>query len=156
MLTAYDLSDNTAPPRFVMTQFTVEEFEGFWSHLERMLDSVPHTWRHWTKEHIYQAVVDNRVQVWGIGPPPKAVFVLMTTVNVFPAMRVLTSVWAAGTFEDEMIPLIDATMVNYAKLNECDELEIRGRLGWDPKFKSVGFRHEASIWTRAVENSRLN
>ena len=154
--TSYDLSAKTTVPKFAMTQITVEEFQKFWPRLEEMLDCVPHTWRYWTKDHIYQSIANDAVQIWGIGPPPKATFVMLTSVNVYPAMRVLTAIWAAGTFEDEMIPLIDATMTSYAKLNGCEMLEIRGRPGWDPKFRSVGFKREALIWTRPLNNSRLN
>lgn len=155
-MTSWDMSDGPAPPKFALTQFTVEEFQRFWPRIEEMLDRLPHTWRYWTKDHIYQSIVNDRVQLWGIGPPPKATFIMMTAVNVYPAMKVLTAIWAAGTFEEGMIPLIDATMTNYAKLNDCGALEIRGRPGWDPTFKSVGFRREAMIWTRYLENSRLN
>lgn len=157
MNTAFDISGGQkVPPKFALTQFTVEEFQGFWPQLEELLDSVPHTWRYWTKDHIYQSIVNDMVQMWGIGPPPKATFVMMTSVNVYPAMRVLTAIWAAGEFDDGMIPLIDATMVNYAQLNGCSALEIRGRPGWDPKFRSVGFVREAMIWTRHLRDTRLN
>jgi hypothetical protein len=157
MQTAYDLSGGGDElPKFALTQFTVEEFQKFWPQLEEMLDSVPHTWRYWTKDHIYQSVVNDMVQVWGVGPPPKATFVMMTTVNIYPSMKVLTAVWAAGMFDDGMIPLIDAAMTSYARLNNCGALEIRGRPGWDPKFRSVGFQREAMIWTRYLKDSKLN
>jgi hypothetical protein len=139
-----------------MTQFTVDEFFEFWPKLEKILDRVPHTWRHWTKEYICTSVAIDRTQVWGIGPPPKAVLVLFTTICVHPAMKVLSIAWAAGTFEDEMLPLLDATLTGYARLNECQEIEIRGRMGWEPKLKAVGFERVASMWTRPVLSVKLN
>ena len=156
-MTAYDVSEGgTHAPRFAMTQFTVEEFFGFWPQLEEMLDSVPHTWRHWTKEYICQKVADNTMQVWGIGPPPRAVLIVFTTVNVFPTMKVLAVVWAAGSFTDDMLPLFEATFDNYARLNGCEEIEVRGRLGWEVKLRTVGFTRESAVWSRRVPNATLN
>ena len=36
--TAYDVSDAKVPPRFALTQFTVDEFFTFWPQLEEMLE----------------------------------------------------------------------------------------------------------------------
>jgi hypothetical protein len=105
---------------------------------------------------MYQSIVNDMIQVWGIGPPPKATMILMTSVNIFPSMRVMTVLWCAGTFDDAMIPLVDATFTNYARLNDCSEIEVRGRLGWESKLKQVGFLHEASIWTKKVPLIKLS
>jgi hypothetical protein len=95
-----------------MTQFTVDEFFSFWPQLEKMLDTVPHTWRQWTKEYIVASVEAGRIQVWGIGHPPRATLVFFTIVNIYPAMKILGVEWGAGTFEDDMLPLLDATLTN--------------------------------------------
>jgi len=155
-MTSYDVSPRAAPPRYALTQFTVEEFQTFWPHIEEMLDQIPHTWRYWTKEYIYGSIVNGHMQVWGIGRPPKATFIMFTVINVCPAMRVLVVVWAAGAFEDEMLPLLEATFANFGRLNGCDEVEIRGRMGWEPKLKSLGFVRSASIWTRKIPSVQVN
>lgn len=142
--------------KVVLTLFTEEEMVRFWPDLERTLDCVPHTWRHWTKESIYDAIMERRMQVWGAGEPPRATLILFTSVGVFPSMRVFSVLWAAGRFDEEMLPLLDATLTNYAVLNRCDEIEIRGRMGWEPKLKSIGFTREASVWTRPVEHITVN
>lgn len=155
MQTAYDLSTG-ALPRFAMTQFTTDEFFRFWPQLEEMLDKVPHTWRYWTKDHICRTITNGHMQAWGIGPPPTATLIIFTTVSMYPSMKVLTAMWAAGTFEDEMIPLIDVTLSGFARLNDCEELEVRGRVGWEQKMKMTGFKRESVVWTRRVENLTLN
>jgi hypothetical protein len=154
---AYDLTNGDAVvPRYALTQFSVDEFFAFWPQLEKTLDTVPHTWRHWTKEYICNSVANNVMQVWGIGPPPKAILVFITIVNVYPTMKVLSIAWGAGTFTDDMLPLLEATLSNFARLNGCEEVEIRGRVGWEPKLKSVGFRREAAVWTRRVAPINVN
>jgi hypothetical protein len=155
-MTSYDLSDAHTAPRYALTMFTVEEFQKFWPNLEEMLDQLPHTWRRWSKDSIYQSIVNDAMQVWGIGPPPKATFILFTSIAVHVTMKVLVVVWAAGTYEDDMLPLLDATFTNYARLNGCAEIEIRGREGWERKFKSIGFKREAVVLTRPVKNDRIN
>lgn len=144
------------PSKYVATLFTVDEFYTFWPELERTLDTVPHTWRRWTKEHIYNSVENGSLQVWGAGVRTRATLILFTTVNVFPAMRVLTLVWAGGKFETDMIEMFDGVFENYALLNGCDEIEIRGRLGWEPTLKKLGFTSHEKVWTRAVVKGRLN
>lgn len=153
---AYDLSEAPHQPKFALTQFTAEEFFSFWPQLEEMLDYIPHTWRHWTKEYIQNAVGTRVIQMWGIGPPPNAVFVFFTQVNVFPSMRVLSLTWGAGSFDVGMIPLVHATMVNFAKLHTCEEIEVRGRDGWGPMLKPLGFKKDHSTWTLRVPDMRLN
>ena len=154
--TAYELRERGMGAKYALTQFTVEEFQKFWPNIEEMLDKLPHTWRHWTKDQMYNSVVNEMSQVWGIGPPPKATLILMTSINVYPAMRVMTVIWCAGTFDDEMIPLVDATFTNWARMNDCAEIEVRGRLGWESKLKQVGFKHEAAIWTKKVQRVNMN
>jgi len=39
--------------------------------------------------------------------------------------------WAAGAFEDENVAVLEATFANFGRLNGCDEVEIRGRMGWE-------------------------
>lgn len=96
------------------------------------------------------------MQVWGVGPPPKATLIIFTMINIHPTMKVLALPWAAGRFEVGMEPLIDATLTGYARLNGCEEIEIRGREGWEMKLKSCGFKREAIVWTRPVPSVSLN
>lgn len=139
-----------------VAQFTVEEMTRFWPELERMLDAVPHTWRHWTKEWIAESIVEERIQVWGVGPPPKAVFVLFTQIMVLPAMKVLNITWAAGHMPPKTFEVLDETFTAYAKLTGCDEIEVRGRRGWHPHLRRLKFRRDADVWTRPVMNVRMN
>lgn len=153
---AFDMSDSPKHPKYALTQFSPEEFLAFWPKLEKELDRIPHTWRHWTKDYLQQAVLNNVVQVWGIGPPPNAILILFTQVSIFPAMRVLNVSLALGSLEDDMLPLLDATFVNYARLNDCREVEVRGRMGWDPHLKGVGYKRTDMVWTREVSSVRIN
>lgn len=152
--TTFDLSDGVGA-KFALTLFTFQEFERFWPGIEEMLDSVPHTWKHWTKDYIRWAVEEDRMQVWGIGPPPKAVLIFFTQIGVYPADKVLHVVWGAGQFDAAMLPTLEAALVNYAQLCECSSIEVRGRPGWDPHFKSVGMKREFVTWSLPVPKGSL-
>lgn len=141
-------------PKYSIALLSLAEFEVFWPGIEEMLDAVPHTWRHWTKEYILEGVTTGRIQCWGVGPPPKAILCAFSSINIYPAERVFVIDWCAGKFEEGMIPLLDAVWTNYAKLNECSVIEVRGRGGWEPHLRSVGFTREAVVWTRRVPDMR--
>lgn len=153
--TAYDV-ETSGKARFALTKFTWEEFEIFWPGIEEMLDSVPHTWKYWTKDYIRSAVEMGSIDVWGIGPPPKAVLIFFTQIGVYPARRVLLVPWGAGSFEPGMLGLLEATLTQYAQAAGCDSIEVRGRAGWDPHFKRIGMKREFVTWTYPVPNARLN
>lgn len=147
---AYDVSDGPAHPKFALTQFTVDEFHSFWPGIEAMLDSVPHTWRHWTKEYIVACVENSILTVWGIGPPPKAVLIFFTSIHIYPTGRTFSVDWCGGHFERQMLPLIEATWMQYAQLQECNAVEIRGRAGWEPHLRTIGFSRDSVIWQRQL------
>lgn len=142
--------------RFSLTQFTPNEVMNFWSGLEDMLDKLPHTWRYWTKEYIFEQIMQGGLQVWGAGPPPNAVFILMTCITTYPAAKVLHVVWGAGKLPDGILSIVDAAFLRYAQQNECSEIEVRGRIGWEPHVKKLGYQRAGMIWTKPVPNARAN
>lgn len=152
----YDLSNTVAGPKFAITQFSYEEFLSFWPVMKKELDTIRPMWRHWTEDHILTAMATQELTLWGCGSPPNAEFVFFVEVHVYPAMRVLTIPLAFGKFNPETMPLMDATMEQYARVQGCDEIEIRGRSGWGPEFKKLGFTETSRVWTRPVTNLRNN
>lgn len=153
---AYSVDVHTNKATMALTHFSPEEFFVFWPELERMLDGVPHTWRQWTKESIQNAVSCGTIQVWGAGPPPLAVCIFFTQINVYPSFKSLHIVWSAGHFDDGMVPLLDAAWMQYAKLNDCEEIEISGRSGWGTKLVPIGFKKAYTTWRRRVPAMRMN
>jgi hypothetical protein len=139
-----------------MALFTIDEVCDFWPELEDMLDRVPHTWRRWTKESIYDAVVEGRMQVWGIGPDNLATLIIITMVTVFPSMRVLTLFWTAGEMTEEMPALVEEAFVAYARIQGCSEAEVLGRVGWEPIMLKHGFRRDGVMLVRPILSIHLS
>jgi len=152
--TTYDMVEGK--PKFAITLLSVEEFHIFWPGISGMLDTVPHTWKHWTKDWIVSEVEAGRIQVWGLGPPPKAVLIFFTHVIIYPAYKVLSISWGAGSFDPEMLFVGESALMHYARLHGCSEIEMRGRPGYDPHLKAIGAKLEAYVWSLPVPNVRVN
>lgn len=151
---SHDESGKHGARKYTMAQLTVDEFHGFWPQISSMMDKIPHTWTHWTKEYVQSAVEIGGLTAWCIGPPPDAILVFLTSIHLHPAQKVFCVEWAAGTFKKDMIPLIDATWTEFARIQDCTMVEVRGRIGWEPALKSVGFKREAVVWTRRMVDIR--
>lgn len=156
MTTAQGFDLTKGSSRFAIAQFSYEEFLSFWPKMQRELHTIRPMWRHWSEEYILTATATGELNLWGCGSPPNAEFVFFTQVHVYPAIRVLTVPLAFGKFRPEMMPLMDATMENFARIQGCDEIEIRGRPGWMKEFAKIGFKETARVWTRPVSNLRNN
>lgn len=153
---SHDVSENFQVAKYTLAQLTVEEFYNFWPNISSMMDKIPHTWKYWTKDYVLSAVEGRSLVVWCIGPPPDAVFVFFTQIAVYPVGRVLTVPWGAGSFYADMVPLLDATLTQYAQIQECFEIQVRGREGWGKHFEPIGFKRGTTLLTRAVPNMRVN
>ena len=55
-----------------------------------------------------------------------------------------------------MIPLLDATLTGYARLNGCKEMEVIGRPGWDVHFRKWGAESPLRVWTKEVKDIHVN
>lgn len=142
--------------RFAITQFSYEEFLSFWPKLQKELHTIRPMWRHWSEDYILTAMATGELNFWGCGSPPNAEFVFFTQVHVYPTLRVLTIPLAFGKFTPEITPLVDATMESFARIQGCDEIEIRGRPGWVSEFRKIGFKEVSRVWVRSVSDMRNN
>lgn len=152
---AHDVTDDPKVPKYSLAQLTVEEFYRFWPHISSMMDKIPHTWRYWTKDYVQASVEVGSIVVWCIGPPPDAIFVFFTQIAVYPVGRVLSVPWGAGTFREDMLPLLDATLEKYAQVTECFEIQVQGRVGWEKHFAPIGFKRTMTVLARPVSNMRI-
>ncbi len=152
----YHEVDQRGQAKYSVALFTPDEFLTFWPQIEAMLDTVPHTWKHWTKDYIHHSVMNGHMQVWGIGPNHTATCVFFTQVSILPAMHVFCVVWAGGHFDDATVPLLEAAWDGYAAEQDCSEVVVYGRVGWESKLKPLGFTREAIVWSRPVMKRGLH
>lgn len=132
------------------------DLERFWPGVSEMLDKLPHTWGHFTKEEIQAGVFGGGLQLWGVGPHGVAIFMLLTTVAFYPSKKALVLTWGAGTFRKSMIPLLDATLTNYGRAQGCDLIEVHGREGWARMLSGIGFKQDKIVLSRKIEKERMH
>jgi hypothetical protein len=129
----------------------------YWENILDMLDKVPHTWEEWTKESLYERIIDGNIQVWGLGTSKAHRAFMFTQIAMYPAKRVLEVIWfcGEGTLEN-VLDILDATGTRFAQIQNCSHIEIIGRPGWKPYAKSHGFRLMSVRYSRAVPRERIN
>ena len=122
---------------------TADSLVEFWPKICEQLDRIPLFWgTRWTKESLHEAVMVGRYQVWGFGKPGSVNVIVFTEVVDYPANRILRIPLIFGNSLDQMLPIMEATMINkYAQEAGCSYCEAVGRAGWErkvPRFKRVG------------------
>lgn len=131
------------------------DLERFWPNVDDMMQKLPHTLGHLTRDEIRAAVYSGSMQLWGCGPKPDCTFIIITNVAFFPSKNVLMVGWGAGEFRKEMLPVLDATLNNYADMMQCAEIEVHGRSGWAKALKEIGFKQSKVVLSRQVYRGGL-
>lgn len=132
-----------------------EEFMRWWPDISAQLDTIKPMWdRWWTKESIYAAVVDGYGQCWASLKDKSIELVVFTTVNQYPANKILLTNLAFGRNIDEHLDLIDATLENFAYQEGCAFHEVRGRPGWKPRLQKKGYEFQQIMMFKAIPHER--
>jgi hypothetical protein len=134
----------------------VDHIQQLWKNISEMLEKVPHTWREWTMESLYERAMNGNIQVWGIGPPHGHKAFMFTQLARFPAMRILEVIWfcGEGALEDGL-DILDAVGTRFAQIQECDRIDIMGRQGWKPFAEAHGFKLSRVVYSRDVPKERI-
>lgn len=140
-----------------MALLTPPYFDFYWPKISEELDHIPHVWSQWwTKEALFTAVLERRMEVWAVGPKDMFTVILFTQVLNYPASRVLQVFLAFGRGIDEVLPTLDATLDRYASIQGCTSIEVIGRDGWEKKLQSVGFKPSSIVLSRPVIGGLVN
>lgn len=131
------------------------DLERFWPGVDDMMKKIPHTLGHWTRDEIRDGIGRGIFQLWGCGPRPDATLILLTNIAYYPSKNVLMIGWGAGTFKKEMLPVLDATLNNYAAMMNCSEIEVHGRKGWMKALTGIGFKQSKVVLSRQVYKGGL-
>lgn len=131
--------------------FRAKDVLHYWPDIVRALECVPHIWEDdYDLDVLYQEVLDHKVQVWGIGDSGKWKVVLFTDVVQNTKGKTLRLFLAFGQGLDKFIPMLDATLEKFARVQGCNTIAVVGRQGWIRKLRAIGFRKELTIISRPV------
>lgn len=128
--------------------------EFYWPNIVEMLKRVPDTWASSTLESLYQSAIAGHMQVWLVGPKDKIVSVVFTHILDFPAARTLEVIWLGGQGALNGLDVMDSTISEFARAQNCSRIDITGRRGWLLEAKRHGFREVATIFSRPVAHER--
>jgi hypothetical protein len=103
-----------------------------------------------TIEHVRLAIAARQAQLW---PCPDAA--LVTELNDYPTGVRTLNYWLAG---GNLNAIEDAhwAVEDFAEQNGCQAIEVRGRRGWAPVLKSLGFQAPAGTYfVKVLDDGRL-
>jgi hypothetical protein len=117
-------------PRLALVPPPVEVpplFEPHRAHLEQALEGTFHT-----LQDVVQAVASGRAQFW-----PGKQAAMVTEIDTISETKVLR-VWIAGGDMEELKAMAPG-IESWARLNECREVLVEGRKGWERALKDQGY-----------------
>lgn len=141
---------------YLMALIEGSDLERFWPGVDGMMEKLPHTIGHWTRDELRAGVYAGHFQLWGVGPGKDAIFMLLTNIAFYPSKRVFMIGWGAGSFHMGMVPVIEATLNNFAALQGCSVIEVHGRTGWSKALERVGFHMSKVVFERPVHVGGLH
>jgi hypothetical protein len=99
--------------------------------LQAALDASP--LRTHTLEHVRLGIHHGTAQLW---PGPNSA--LVTEMTTYPTGLKTLSIWLAGGNLDEILDTYWA-IEKFAEKQDCSAVEVKGRRGWAPVMKQLGF-----------------
>jgi hypothetical protein len=130
--------------------FDHNTFIHFWPQIQAMMDRVPASWEHLTKDEVEFRVLNDTIQVWGVADEAIRM-VLFTQVAVHATGKALQLIWSAGEGQlEEKIDALETALEHFAKKQGCKEIDVIGRFGWERHLLKKGFKRTAVILTRKI------
>jgi hypothetical protein len=86
-----------------------------------------------TLEHVKLGLRDGTAQLW-----PGYSSALVTEMTTYPTSLKTLGIWLAGGNLDEILETYWA-IEEFAEMQDCSAIEVKGRRGWAPVMKQLGF-----------------
>jgi len=145
------------PEDFEVCVLEGESFSAMWPQISEQLDLIKHVWwDRWTKEEIFCAVLQRRLQCWGIGPPSAHRLVVFSQILRFENVTTLQVMLAFGQSLELALPVLAATLEKFARSAGCGKIEVVGRAGWEKLLAPYGMRLESVILSKRVSEMRVH
>lgn len=145
-----------------MGEVIVEQLKGerlmhFWPAIAAELDQLQFLWAdYWTKDVLLNGADCGRFQIWAAGKDMSASVILLSQIIVYPASTVFQVFLAFGNRLEEMLPMIVATLEQFARRNGCSSVEIVGRKGWERKLRADGYRLDTVCVKRSLRSMEIH
>lgn len=133
-----------------------EIFASHWQSIERELDKHPEIWRdYYTKETLYEDIMEGEMQAWGFCEDEKIKIVVFTKIIDYPAVRSLQVLMALGNSLYRLFPYMEGLLERFALSQGCEMCEVIGRESW-LKLLGPRFKKRAVVMTAYGGDVRVN
>lgn len=152
-----DLSVEEITKQQIVKLLNADEVEKAWPQIMEELDRNPEPLCfYYTKESLFDRVLEGLIHVWAVCPPPDKhwTLVLMTErhmTDIGPQLRIL---WASGEGAIGALNLIALVLKRFAYETGCVRIFATGRRGWIRALKIFGAQEEGVCMSVAVEPMR--
>lgn len=142
---------------FVVEYLAPPYADAQWPMIERELDKVPHIWQgRWTKDTLLTAILHQRMQLWVAGKDGVYHVVVFTQIALFPEGNILEVVLAFGNNFLEALPTLEATLDKFAQSQNCVQIDVIGRGGFERLLAPYGFKRSSVVVSRAVKRAGVH
>ena len=124
----------------IMTVVPRDALDAVWPDAKTLLEDAVKTQRHsYHITDVYEGIISGMYELWLVLDDDKPVAAFTTRIVRFPNCKTLSVDWVGGGRMTEWLPLLQETMTDYAKANNCKYLEGYGRKGWGKALKKFGW-----------------
>lgn len=103
-----------------------------------------------TPEEVLAKILTRDRQLWMVFSGAELVAHFTTEIQVFGHGKSLHLVTIGGNGADDWLPIVDETLVIYARQMGCRRVSSSGRRGWSRKLDKLGWRDVAIVRTKEV------
>lgn len=130
----------------ICTQVPKEDLFLVWQQcsplLEKALDGT------YNINDILKGIEENRFQLFISWNNNKVESAIITEIASYPRTKILRYVLAGGTNLESWLDSIQEVIEKFAKINNCNQVEVAGRSGWKKKLK--GFSQKAILLSKEI------
>lgn len=120
-------------------------------YIKRALD---HTSGEVAPDDLLKLCVERAMQLWLVNHENRVVGAVTTEIVTYPHRKHCRVVTLAGSDFANWLPIIDATLCEWATAQGCDALESYVRKGLVPKLAAHGYRHKHSILVKELHHEQ--
>ncbi len=100
-------------------------------------------------DDIYYKIIRREMQLWVAFCTGKLRVFGITTIRVFPQKKIATLVYVGGHDMPSWEHLIHH-IHDFAKSNDCSEIEVCGRTGWERALKTFGYERTSVVLRKVI------
>lgn len=135
-----------------ITQVPREEVPAIWSVVGPMIDrAIEYTAHRVELIDVYADILLKNMMLWiAFNEENEIVGCAVTRVYETPLTRCLTFEYLAGDDIDTWLDEGDVMLNSYAFDMQCEWMDCRGRFGWVPRLKNLGWESKAVFFEKKV------